>query len=272
MNKTVFRFLDSLPNKTMQRVITFGVFAVVGAGVLFGAGRGMLAQNVSSHEWGLSFQTKNAPPVPNLTAEQLRPFDAFYCGNPAEKKLYLTFDAGYENGNTAAILDALNKHHAPGAFFVVAPYITENPDLIKRMLAEGHIVGNHTNHHPDMAKKDKEAFAKELTDVEELYLQLTGVPMQKFYRPPQGHFSDANLVWAKEMGYKTVFWSLAYVDWKQDAQPSHDAAFSKILSRTHDGAIVLLHTTSKTNAEILDELLSKWEAMGYTFGSVSELQ
>lgn len=229
------------------------------------------AVTVFAHEWGLSFQEENQPPVPNLTAEQLRPYDAYYCGDTAQKRLYLTFDAGYENGNMPAILDALKKHGAPGAFFVVGPYIKENPELVRRMAEEGHVVGNHTYHHPNMSQKDQESFTQELQSVEQLFQELTGQPMQKFYRPPEGKFSDENLKWAQALGYKTVFWSLAYVDWNPEDQPSKEKAFSKLLPRTHDGAIVLLHSTSATNAAILDELLTKWEEMGYTFGSVTEL-
>ncbi|MEG0650470.1 MAG: polysaccharide deacetylase family protein [Oscillospiraceae bacterium] len=255
--------------KTFRRAMAIcAAIAVIGAVVI--SMYEPRAAKASAHEWGLSFQKDSEMPVPNLTAEELRPFDAFFCGK-REKKLYLTFDAGYENGNTPAILDALAKHGAQGAFFVVVPFIKENPDLIKRMVQEGHIVGNHTHHHPNMAQKNEEEFKREIADVEDAFLQLIGKPMEKYYRPPQGKFSDANLEWAKAMGYKTIFWSLAYVDWKQDAQPTHEEAFAKIMSRTHDGAIVLLHTTSSTNAEILDELLGKWESMGYTFGSLAEL-
>lgn len=229
------------------------------------------AVTTASYEWGLSFQTKNAPPVPNLSAEKLRPYDAFYFSGKPEKRLYITFDAGFENGNMPTILDALKKHNVKAAFFLVVPYIKENPDLVKRMVDEGHIVGNHTNHHPNMTKKDKASFEKELTDVEETFAQVTGKTLPKFFRPPEGKFTDENLQWAKDLGYKTIFWSIAYRDWYQDNQPSHDEAFGKLIPRTHDGAIVLLHSTSKTNATILDELLSKWEELGYTFGTLDEL-
>ena len=140
------------------------------------------------------------------------------------------------------------------------------------MVEEGHIFGNHTFHHPDMSKiADAAAFQKELDDLAELFQQTTGQELPKFYRPPQGKFSEENLKQAQALGYHTVFWSLAYVDWYTDNQPSHDEAFKKLLPRIHDGAIVLLHSTSQTNAEILDELLTKWEGMGYTFGSLSDL-
>ena len=140
------------------------------------------------------------------------------------------------------------------------------------MVSEGHTVGNHTMHHYDMSKiSEKEAFSKELTDLEALYKETTGEELEKFYRPPQGIYSESNLQMAKELGYKTVFWSLAYVDWNNDAQPTKEEAFSKLLPRIHSGAVVLLHSTSQTNAEILDELLTKWEEMGYTFGDIHDL-
>ena len=221
--------------------------------------------------WGLSFRQDGVPPVGNATSEYLRQFDSWYIG-PEEKSIWLTFDAGYENGNTPAILDALKKHEAPATFFVVGNFISENQDLIKRMEAEGHIVGNHTMTHPDMSKiSTQESFQKELSGVEDIYKEITGKEMTKFYRPPQGIYSTLNLSMAKEMGYHTFFWSLAYVDWLTDAQPSKEEAFDKLLGRIHPGAIVLLHNTSKTNGEILDELLNKWESMGYQFSSLKDL-
>ena len=139
------------------------------------------------------------------------------------------------------------------------------------MVAEGHIVGNHSYHHPNMSQMNRDAFAQELSELETLYEKIVGEPMKKYYRPPQGKYSLNNLEIAKELGYKTFFWSLAYVDWNQDNQPTHEEAFNKLLSRVHPGAIVLLHSTSKTNGEIMDELLTKWEEMGYTFKSLEEL-
>lgn len=222
--------------------------------------------------WGLSFRQEGAPPVGNAGAQQLRRYDAAYIGNTEEKVLYLTFDAGYENGCTPAILDALKKHEAKAAFFLVGNFIEKNADLVRRMVSEGHTVGNHTMHHYDMSKiSEKAAFQKELQDLEDLYREVTGEDLPKFYRPPQGVYSEENLKMAQELGYKTVFWSLAYVDWNNDAQPSHQQAFDKLLPRTHNGAVVLLHATSQTNAEILDELLTKWEQQGYRFGSLEEL-
>lgn len=221
--------------------------------------------------WGLSFQQDGEPPVANASFEELKKYNAYYAEDTSEKKLYLTFDAGFENGNTPAILDALKKHDVKATFFVVGTYIKDNPDLIKRIHEEGHLIGNHTYHHPDMSKiATKESFHKELKDVETEYKNVVGEEMTKFYRPPQGKYNESNLQMAKDLGYHTFFWSLAYVDWYENDHPSKEEAFQKLLGRIHPGAIVLLHSTSRTNAEILDELLTKWEEMGYRFASLEE--
>lgn len=215
--------------------------------------------------WGLSFQEEGKTPVGNATFEELAKYDAFYAEQTKEKRIYLTFDVGYENGNTASILDTLKKHSVSATFFVVGTYIESEPELIKRMTEEGHIVGNHTWHHPDMSQiATMDSFKKELVDVENAYREVTGEEMTKFYRPPQGKYSETNLQMAQDLDYKTFFWSLAYVDWYDDNQPSKEEAFEKLLGRIHPGAIVLLHSTSDTNALILDELIQKWEEMGYT--------
>ena len=228
--------------------------------------------STSESNWGLSFQEEGKPPVANTTAEELKQFDAYYMQNTEEKNIYLTFDCGYENGNTAPILDALKKHNAPATFFIVGNFLSTSPDLVRRMTEEGHTVGNHTVHHPDMSKISSiDAFSKELKDLEDLYKETTGKEMVKYYRPPQGKYSESNLKMAQDLGYQTFFWSLAYVDWYQDKQPSSEEAFQKLLGRIHPGAIVLLHSTSSTNAAILDELLSKWEEMGYQFQSLEYL-
>lgn len=230
-------------------------------------------ETASEGNWGLSFPDEGQPPIGNAAAADLREQDAYYIGSGDEKVIYLTFDAGYENGNTPAILEALKKHKAPATFFTVGTFLKENPDLIRRIVSEGHTIGNHTYHHKDMSQlSTKEAFAEEIRSVEQLYEEITGKPMTRYYRPPQGRYSQTNLRMAKEMGYKTFFWSLAYVDWYEKNQPTREAAFNKLLPRIHPGAIVLLHSTSKTNAEILDELLTKWEELGYSFKDLSEIK
>ena len=225
-----------------------------------------------AENWGLGFGAEGSRPTGNVSAEALKEYDAYYVGDDGEKVIYLTFDAGFENGNTAPILDALKKHNVQATFFVVGHYLETAPELVKRMVEEGHTVGNHTYHHLDMSKiSDAASFQKEMDDVADLFQKITGQEMVKYYRPPQGKYSETNLKMAKKLGYKTFFWSLAYVDWYQDKQPTKEEAFKKLLGRIHPGAIVLLHSTSQTNGEILDELLTKWEEMGYTFKPLSEL-
>ena len=232
----------------------------------------MMGDVIETGAWGLSFRTEGSPPIGPAGSDELRRYDAAYLGDPTDKVIYLTFDAGYENGSTAKILDILKKHQIPAAFFLVGNYMEKNADLVRRMVDEGHIVGNHTMHHPDMSKlTDKATFQKELTDLEDCFRTITGKELPKFYRPPQGLYSAENLKMAQEMGYKTVFWSLAYVDWNNDKQPSAETAFNKLLPRIHNGAVVLLHSTSQTNAEIMDELLTRWEEMGYRFESIDKL-
>ncbi len=234
------------------------------------SGEALLASGEITN-WGLSFQEEGKPPIGNVSQENLGEYDALYCTEEEEKVLYLTFDAGFENGNTGKILDALKKHGAKAAFFLVGNYFETQPELVKRMAAEGHLIGNHTYSHPDMSKiADEASFQEELQKNEALYRGIIGKEMPKLYRPPQGKFCESNLKMAQKLGYHTVFWSLAYVDWYENDQPTKQEAFEKLLPRIHPGAIVLLHSTSKTNGEILDELLTRWEEAGYRFGDLSE--
>lgn len=228
-------------------------------------------QTVETASWGLNFQTEGQPPLGPVSPEKLRNYDAWFLGDPAEKILYLTFDAGYENGCTAQILDVLKQHHVPAAFFLVGNYLEQNADLVRRMAAEGHIVGNHTVHHHDMSGRTGADFDRELTGLEHQYEAITGKTLDKFYRPPMGIYSEENLKAAQALGYKTVFWSLAYADWDNQNQPDPEKAIEKLCRRVHPGAIVLLHATSETNAKILDRLLTRWAEMGYRFAPLSAL-
>lgn len=222
--------------------------------------------------WGLSFKENGEAPDGNATSDFLKQYNSYYIGDTTQKKVYLTFDAGYENGYMPQILDALKKNNVKATFFVVSTFMKTNPELVKRMVDEGHIVGNHTMTHPNMSKMSTmEDFKSEIEPMEEMYKKITGKDMKKFYRPPQGVYSELNLKMAHELGYKTIFWSLAYVDWYQDNQPSKEEAFNKLIPRLHNGAIILLHSTSKTNAEILDELIQKIKQEGYEFSDLEEL-
>lgn len=273
-----------MTNMNRQRIKLAGTLGFLAAMFFVGRGAAMLYEDsatkpvtnnsiaAQTDNWGLGFGADGTKPAGNVTPDELKTYDAYYVGSGNDKVIYLTYDCGYENGNTAPILDALKKHNAPATFFVVGHFLETAPDLVKRMVKEGHTVGNHTYHHPDMSSiSDLSSFQKEVDDTATLYQKITGKEMTKYYRPPQGKYSTANLKMAKELGYHTFFWSLAYVDWNVDSQPTKEQAFDKLLPRIHPGAIVLLHSTSKTNGEIMDELLTKWEEMGYRFAPLSEL-
>ena len=188
-----------------------------------------------------------------------------------DKVIYLTFDAGYENGNIARILDTLKAEEVPAAFFVLENLVTRNTDLVRRMNDEGHLVCNHTAKHPDMTAKSESEFADELAAMEKVYKDTMGTEIAKYYRPPEGKFNEANLEWANSLGYKTIFWSYAYADWDNDKQMPADKALQKVLAGTHNGEVILLHPTSATNADILPGLIREWKNMGYRFGTLDEL-
>ena len=259
--------------KIILTAALFGIMYLAGAGTAKAVDTWKSTKiQEATENWGLGFSKEGQAPTGNATVDELKQYDAYFLGDQSKKIIYLTFDCGYENGNMPAILEALKKHQVSATFFVVGNFLETSPDLVRQMAEEGHTVGNHTYHHPDMSSiSSKEAFAKEMNATAELYKSITGKDMEMFYRPPQGKYSTENLTMAKELGYKTFFWSLAYVDWYEDNQPTKEQAFEKLLGRIHPGAIVLLHSTSKTNGEILDELLTTWEEMGYSFGTLKEL-
>lgn len=203
-------------------------------------------------------------------------YDGYYIDphvdDESERRvLYLTFDAGYENGNVEKILDTLAAENVPAAFFVLDHLILDNTELVMRMQKEGHLVCNHTKNHKDMTKCPKEEMVKNLTDLEKLCEEKTGCAMSKYFRFPEGRFSEEALACAQELGYQTIFWSFAYADWDNDKQPDPERAKKKILENTHNGAVILLHPTSATNAAILPDLIREWKAAGYTFGTLDEL-
>ncbi len=229
------------------------------------------------YDWAECFSwytvpTKNESQPNSFEAQDIiNKHDTIYLGAPDEKKVYLTFDAGYENGNVEKILDALDNENVKGAFFVLPHFIKSNPQLIERMNKKGHLVCNHSTSHRDMSKVTTiEDFKTELSGVENIYKQQTGLEMAKFYRPPEGKFSEANLQFADELGYKTVFWSLAYADWDNNKQMDPQKAKELILSRMHNGCVLLLHPTSDTNAAIMQELIKELKDRGYEFGTLED--
>ena len=217
--------------------------------------------------WLVRSKDHSTPRINEDLKFDLKTYDAYYVGDTSSKVLYLTFDEGYEKGYTPKILDVLKEKDVKAIFFVTSPYVKGHPDLIKRMVDEGHIVANHSNHHPSMPSYtgDPNKFANELNDVAAKYEEIIGKPMVKLFRPPMGHYSEKSLAMTKDLGYKTIFWSFAYGDYDVDKQPSHEAAKKMILDNLHNGAIMLLHAISKTNTEVLGEVIDQARQMGYTF-------
>ena len=262
-----------LKKRTVIIAMTVLLFALCVPAVIGAFGSNEAVETVAENtNWGLGFKGDGKPPKGNASVADLAKHNAYYIGDTSKNIIYLTFDAGFENGNTEKILDSLKKHNVKATFFLVGNYIETSPELVERMVEEGHTIGNHTYSHPDMSKiSDEESFKKELQSLESLYKETTGQELLKIYRPPQGKYCVSNLEMADKLGYKTIFWSLAYVDWYENKQPTKEEAFNKLLKRIHPGAIVLLHSTSKTNGDILDELLTKWEDIGYSFGEIKDL-
>ena len=188
-----------------------------------------------------------------------------------DKVVYLTFDAGYENGNVAKVLDALKAEGATGAFFILGHVAEKYPELVRRMANEGHLVCNHTYSHKNLCGVAPETIREELTRLEDACRDGAGVSVAKYYRPPEGTFDEAMLTEVQKLGYKTVFWSFAYADWDNQKQPDPIAAKKKILDNIHNGAVILLHPTSATNAAILGDVLRELKAQGYRFGTLDEL-
>lgn len=183
---------------------------------------------------------------------------------PDSKQICLTFDEGYENGYTGAILDTLKEKKVQAIFFVTYDFASQNPDLIKRMISEGHIVGNHTYRHYTMDEVTEEAATEEIVYLHQ-YIQKNYNYQMKYFRFPKGEFSEATLALAKSLGYKSVFWSFAYEDWDTENVMNPQDALKKVTESTHPGAIYLLHAVSSTNAEILGDAIDNIRQQGYTF-------
>lgn len=217
--------------------------------------------------WLVRGKNHSTPGINKNLKFDYKTYDAHYVGDTSRKVLYLTFDEGYEKGYTGSILDTLKENDVKAIFFVTSPYIEKNPELVKRMVEEGHLVANHSKTHPSMPKyaNDAARFTQEIEDVETKYKSLIGQDIPKLFRPPMGHYSEKSLAMTKDLGYKTIFWSFAYSDYDVDKQPSHESAKKMILNNLHNGSIMLLHAVSKTNTEILDDILKEAKNQGYTF-------
>lgn len=227
------------------------------------------------YNWYCKNNDRHEIPVLDECMKFIEKYNVIYADKNADdsdKVVYLTFDAGYENGNIEKVLDILDKNDVPATFFILENMIKRAPELVKRMADGGYTVANHTKSHPDMsAITDKALFERQLTALSDAYKELTGKDMAMIYRPPQGRFSEQNLEFADSLGYTTMFWSFAYADWDNNKQLDPQKALDKILSHLHNGEIMLLHPTSATNALILESLIQQIRAQGYRIGSVEEL-
>lgn len=201
----------------------------------------------------------------------IKKYHALYVGDTSEKTLFLTFDCGYENGNLPKILDTLKEKKTPAIFFVTGQFVKENPDLLKRIVKEGHLIGNHTWRHPNLSAVNEARFEEELQKLAESVKEVTGLKILKYMRPPEGIFTERTLEHANELGYTHVFWSLAYRDWNVNVKQGGEYAFQEVMKRIHPGAILLLHSISSDNAEALGRIIDACREKGYTFKSLDEI-
>lgn len=235
------------------------------------------ASQDKAYHWFCAHVKDHARPTIDPSLSFVLELDGYYLDSrhaapdDADRVVYLTFDAGYENGNVKKILDVLKEEEVKAAFFILGHLITHDTELVKRMAQEGHTVCNHTVRHKDMSRADPKAFLEELRSLETLYTEHTGAVLSPYYRPPEGCFSRQNLITAAENGYKTIFWSFAYPDWDNGRQMPPEKAKQIILDNLHNGEVMLLHPTSATNAAILGDVIRSIKEEGYRFGSLDEL-
>lgn len=221
--------------------------------------------------WGFVRNKGAAPDIPAAQQEVLAKYSAYHIGNVSKKEIYLTFDEGYENGYTAKILDVLRDTGVPAAFFVTGPYLEGQQELVRRMIDEGHIIGNHTIHHPNLGECDDDTIKEELDGLSKKCRQLYGIDME-FVRPPEGAYSERSLAVTQSLGYKTILWSHAYKDWDVNYQPGVDNALKQVVPYFHNGEILLLHAVSKDNADALADIISAAREQGYEFKALTELE
>lgn len=224
-----------------------------------------------SFSWYCKRNTEHLRPQIDAEMDFIEAYDGYYVDKRNEKKIYLTFDAGYENGNIAKILDVLKEENVKATFFILENLLIKNTELVKRMVEDGHVVGNHTATHKDVSQMTFEQLQKELSTMEILFAEKIGRELPKYFRPPEGRFSEEALKRLQKMGYKTIFWSFAYADWDNNNQMPCDAAIKKIMDNIHNGEIMLLHPTSATNAKILSKIIKDLKSQGFSFETVDSL-
>ena len=222
--------------------------------------------------WGIKRNDNHMQPdLGSKNKALIDKYNGIAMGNNEDKSIYLTFDLGYEAGYTSKILDVLKEKNVQGTFFITAHYLNTASDLVERMINEGHIVGNHTVNHKSMPSLSDEEIKTEVMKLHQVIYDKYGYEM-KYLRPPKGEFSERTLSIIESLGYKTVMWSFAYVDWNEDSQPSHEEALKMVTSNFHNGEVMLLHGTSKTNSEIMGQIIDEARGQGYVFKSIDEFK
>lgn len=250
----------------MQKIISIFILAI---SFVF---TGVSSVNaVGGYGWGYKKNSDNEIPEVGMYGEMLKEYDAFYVDDSGDKSIYLTFDNGYEEGYTKDVLDVLKQEDVPATFFVTGHYVKEEPKLVKRMVDDGHIIGNHSYHHPDFTIMRKPEIKKELDDLEKAVAEVSDQKELQYLRPPRGIFSENTLKWTNELGYTHIFWSLAFKDWNTGDQKGWTYAYDQIMDQIHPGAIVLLHAVSSDNAEALEKVIIDLKKQGYTFKSLDDL-
>ena len=223
-------------------------------------------------EWGIKRNDNHdQPDVGSKNRKILEENNGICLGNAEEEIIYLTFDEGYEAGYTEEILKILKENDVKAAFFLTAHYVNTEEDLVKQMIDDGHIIGNHTVNHKSMPTLTEEEIKQEVMDLHQSVYEKFGYEM-KYIRPPKGEFSEKTMQVTNSLGYKTVMWSFAYEDWNEEKQPDEEKAKEKILKNLHNGEIMLLHGNSKTNTNILDSIIKEAKNMGYEFKSLDEFE
>lgn len=231
---------------------------------------GNLGLSNSKIEWGIKRADNNMQPdLGKRNKELIEKYNGMAMGNAENKYIYVTFDLGYESGYTESILNTLKENNVPATFFITAHYVNTASDLVQRMINEGHIIGNHTVNHKSMPSLSEEELTKELMNLHTAIYEKFGYEM-KYMRPPKGEYSEKSLDITTKLGYIPVMWSFAYADWDEAKQPSHQDGINKIIKNVHNGEIMLLHATSKTNMEILDTVIKQIKDLGYEFKSLDE--
>ncbi|HOV25440.1 MAG TPA: delta-lactam-biosynthetic de-N-acetylase [Pseudobacteroides sp.] len=221
--------------------------------------------------WGILRNPNNEPPTANPgTPELLQKYGGYYIGDTSKKEIYLTFDEGYENGYTAKILDVLRDNNVKAVFFITGPYLKNHQDLVRRMVEEGHEVGNHTINHPSLPEVDDKRLEEEILGLDRVFYEKFGKHMT-YLRPPKGEFSERTLSISQKLGYTNLFWSFAYEDWHKDRVRGPEYAKNIVLRNLHNGEIMLLHAVSKDNADALDSIIKSVRELGYEFGDINNL-